>query len=258
MSEIERKDVAIQIDHFTKKFGDFVAVDDLSLTVKRGELFCFLGPNGAGKTTTIKMLTGLLRPTLGSAHLCGIDIHAEPVEVKKLIGYIPDMPFLYDRLTTTEFFRFTGELYGVDEAVIERRCEESFQLFGLMEHQTALIKDLSHGLRQRLIYATTFLHEPEVLFIDEPLIGLDPYTIRLIKNLLRRKVADGMSILLTTHILPVAQDIADRIGIISRGKLIALGTLQELRDTYGGDTLEDIFLSLTGEEADECLSSLPS
>ncbi|MBL7115639.1 MAG: ABC transporter ATP-binding protein [Kiritimatiellae bacterium] len=255
---MESKDVAIQIEHFTKKFGNFTAVDDLSLSVRRGELFCFLGPNGAGKTTTIKMLTGLLRPTLGSAHLCGIDIHAEPVKAKKKIGYIPDMPFLYDRLTTTEFFRFTGELYGVDEAAIESGLEEAFLLFGLMEHQTALIKDLSHGLRQRLIYATTFLHEPEVLFIDEPLIGLDPYTIRLIKNLLRRKVAGGMSILLTTHILPVAQDIADRIGIISRGKLIALGTLQELRDTHGGDTLEDIFLSLTGEEADACLSSLPS
>ncbi len=174
----------IEMCGLSKRYGDVLAVDDLSLQVPRGELFCFLGPNGAGKTTTIKMLTGLLRPTAGVAKIGGIDVQEDPVNAKRMIGYIPDMPYLYDRLTATEFFEFTGDLYGVDSNKIDAELDRSFELFGLTEYRAVLVKDLSHGLRQRLIYASTLLHDPEVLFIDEPLIGLDPYTIRLIKQLL--------------------------------------------------------------------------
>ena len=247
----------ISINNLVKQFGDFTAVDNLCLEVPEGELFCFLGPNGAGKTTTIKMLTGLLKPTSGSAMLNGMDIQSDPVEVKKLLGYIPDMPYLYDRLTTTEFFRFTGDLYSIPDSRVDEELERSFELFGLIEHRTALIKDLSHGLRQRLIYASTFLHDPKILFIDEPLIGLDPYTIRLIKRLLIRKARNGTTIFLTTHILPVAEDIADRIGIIADGRIVALGKNEDLMSLHGADSLEDVFLKLTGKDPDDCLDSLP-
>ncbi len=239
----------IEIVKLTKRYGDMTAVEDLSLVVPRGELFCFLGPNGAGKTTTIKILTGLLRPTAGCVRVGGLDLQKDPVAAKGLIGYIPDMPYLYDRLTSSEFYEFSGELYSVPEATIAAEREKAFQLFGLQEHATALVKDLSHGLRQRLIYAATLLHNPEVLFIDEPLIGLDPYSIRLIKDLLRHKARGGMTIFLTTHILALAEDIADRIGVIVRGRLTALGTLNELLTRNGGRNLEEMFLKLTGQES---------
>ena len=236
----------IEIKNLTRKFGSFEAVQDMSLSVRTGELFCFLGPNGAGKTTTIKMLTGLLRPTSGIARICGIDIQQNPIDVKKKIGYIPDMPFLYERLTATEFFRFTADLYDINPNTIQGACTESFKLFGIYDYRNMLIKDLSHGIRQRLIYAATFLHIPEVLFIDEPLVGLDPYSIRLIKDLLKEKARNGMTIFLTTHILAVAEDIADRIGIIFQGRLIVVGTLKELLAMNKScNNLEDIFLHLT-------------
>jgi len=239
----------IKITDLSKTYGSFEALKNLSLEIPAGELFCFLGPNGAGKTTTIKILTGLLRPTSGTATIDGLDIQEEPVSIKQRIGYIPDMPYLYDRLTTTEFFRFTGELYNVPEERVATELESAFAQFGLEEHRSALVKDLSHGLRQRLIYATTFLHNPTVMFIDEPFVGLDPYTIRLIKDLLRAHTQNGGTILLTTHILAIAEDIADRIGIIHQGELVALGTLDELRSEAGNqNSLEDIFLSLTRPE----------
>lgn len=241
----------IDIRNLTKTYGTVTAVDDLSLHVPDGELFCFLGPNGAGKTTTIKVLTGLLKPTRGQVLLDGIDVARDPVEAKKRLGYIPDMPYVYERLTATEFFRFTGDLYGIPPARTASALEPAFSLFGLLEHRAALVKDLSHGLRQRLIYAATFLHDPHILCIDEPLIGLDPYTIRLIKDLLIRRARAGTTIFLSTHILPVAEDIADRIGIIDRGRLAAVGTFGDLRERYGGRTLEDVFLNATGRrEAD--------
>jgi len=254
----------IKIDNLSKTYGTFEALKNLSLDIPDGELFCFLGPNGAGKTTTIKILTGLLHASSGTAVIDGLDIKKEPIKVKQRIGYIPDMPYLYDRLTTTEFFNFTGMLYNVDKATVTAELDAAFERFGLTEHRSSLVKELSHGLRQRLIYATTFLHKPSVMFIDEPFVGLDPYTIRLIKDLLRAHTAAGGTILLTTHILAIAEDIADRIGIIHQGKLCALGTLQELQKTQGAETggrksevgdqrseagelpsLEDIFLSLT-------------
>lgn len=222
------------------------ALRNLSLTIPKGELFCFLGPNGAGKTTTIKILTGLLQASSGSVLINGKNPAKDHTASKRIIGYIPDMPYLYERLTTTEFFEFTGELYDIDRDVINKRLEDSFSLFGLQEYKNVLVKDLSHGLRQRLIYASTFLHEPQILFIDEPLIGLDPYTIRLIKDLLKKKAENGMTIFLTTHILALAEDIAHRIGIILRGELVELGTLPELYEKHGKNNLEDIFLNLTG------------
>lgn len=236
----------IVIRDLCKTFGGVQAVRRLNLVVPRGELFCFLGPNGAGKTTTIKIITGLLRPTSGSVSVCGHDVQREPLLAKRRMGYIPDMPFLYDRLTASEFFEFTGELYGISTARIRNARKELFNLFGLQELQSALTRDLSHGMRQRLLYACTFLHEPQVLLIDEPLIGLDPYTIRLIKDLLRRKVSEGMTVFLTTHILSLAEDIADRIGLILEGRLAGLGTLAELRTLVPeAKTLEEVFLQVT-------------
>jgi len=238
----------IKLTDLSKNYGKVEAVRDLDLDVPAGEIFCFLGPNGAGKTTTIKMMTGLLRPTAGTALIDGIDIQESPTEAKQRIGYIPDMPYLYDRLTCREFFAFTGDLYGVPRKTIDEQLEHFFELFGLLEHRDVLTKELSHGMRQRVIYAATLLHEPKVLFVDEPLVGLDPYTIRLIKDLLKERARAGTTIFLTTHILALAEDIADRIGIIFEGRLLALGSLEELKREHGGDDLEELFLSLTRDE----------
>jgi len=238
----------IEIKDLVKHYGTKVALDGLTLRVPPGEIFCFLGPNGAGKTTTIKILTGLLRPTSGRASVGGIDVQANPVAAKKLMGYIPDMPFMYERLTASEFLEFMGDLYDVPRQKVRAERESSFALFGLMEYRNALIKELSHGLRQRLIYCATLLHDPRVLFVDEPLTGLDPYTIRLLKDLLAARARAGMTVFLTTHILALAEDIGDRIGIITNGRLIALGTVRELREKYGGRNLEEVFLKLTGGE----------
>jgi ABC-2 type transport system ATP-binding protein len=236
----------IIIDHVYKSFGDVHAVCDLSLAVPRGELFCFLGPNGAGKTTTIKLLTGLLRPDRGALRIGGFDIQKQPVDAKRLIGYIPDMPYLYDRLTAVEFLKFVGDLYAVPRGSLDTRVDNALAQFGLDAYRTGLIGDFSHGMRQRLIYAATFLHDPKVVFIDEPLIGLDPFTIRMIKNFLRSHARAGMTIFLTTHILALAEEIADRIGIIHNGRMIALGAIRDLRQQAGMDGgLEDLFLKLT-------------
>ena len=249
----------IEIVNFSKRFGSVLAVDNLSLKVPEGELFCFLGPNGAGKTTTIKAACGLLKASAGTIKIGGFDIAREPEEVRKIIGYIPDMPFLYDRLTPVEFFEFIGDLYDVPRRDMEKQREDSFDLFDLGPYASCLIKDLSHGYRQRLIYAVTFLHRPKVLFVDEPFIGLDPYTIRLIHTLLRQKVAGGMTIFMTSHILALIEKLADRIGIINGGQLVAVGSLDDLKaqslaagkgSPQGGESgpwqLEDVFLHLTG------------
>lgn len=240
----------IHIDKLDKSFGPVHAVRNLSLAIPAGELFCFLGPNGAGKTTTIKLLTGLLRPDRGSIRIGGFDIAADPVKARQIMGYIPDMPFLYEKLTPVEFLKFIADLYNLRLQDLPRRIEESLRQFGLAEARTALIGDLSHGMRQRLLYMATFLHNPRVVFVDEPLIGLDPHSIRMIKDLLRAKVRDGMTIFLTTHILALAEEIADRIGIISNGSLIALGKLNDLRSQSGlNSSLEDVFLKLTREDS---------
>lgn len=236
----------ISIRNLNKRFGNVHAVQDLSLEIPAGELFCFLGPNGAGKTTTIKMMTTLLRPDSGTIRIGGFDVQKQPVEAKRIMGYIPDMPFLYEKLTPVEFLKFVAGLYNVIHPDLQGHIESLLLQFGLQEARNALIGELSHGMRQRLLYIATFIHNPRVIFIDEPLIGLDPHSIRMIKNILRMKVREGITILLTTHILALAEDIADRIGIISGGRLIALGKMGDLR-TQTGDkgTLEDIFLKLT-------------
>jgi ABC-2 type transport system ATP-binding protein len=234
----------IELDRVTKRFGNTVAVKELSLSIPAGELFCFLGPNGAGKTTTIKMLCGLLRPTSGEIRVAGMPMHKNAVAVRRVMGYIPDTPFLYERLTPPEYLEFTADLYGITQD--DGEIDASLELFGLVDHRDALIKDLSHGLRQRLIYASTFLHRPQVVLVDEPFIGLDPHSIRMIKDLLKQKVAAGMTILLTTHILALAEDLADRIGIIMKGELRALGTLEELQRQHAMETgLEDVFMKIT-------------
>ena len=236
----------IELERLSKDYGSVHAVRELDLAVPRGELFCFLGPNGAGKTTTIKMMCGLLHPTAGRVRIGGVDIGEDPIAVRRMTGYIPDFPFLYDRLTPAEFFEFTGDLYGVPRAEVVREMEESFERFGLVEHRHVLIKDLSHGLRQRVIYAVTLLHKPRILFVDEPFIGLDPFSIRMIKDLLKAKAREGMTIFLTTHILALVEDMADRIGIIVNGRLVATGTVQQLaaKCSIEGGRLEDVFFSL--------------
>ena len=238
----------IEIKELSKSFGELKAVDSLSLSVPKGELFCFLGPNGAGKTTTIKMLTGLMKSDDGCIKIDQHDIKEYPVEAKRIMGYIPDTPYIYEHLTPVEYIEFVADLYKVSAERVAETLDGEFKELGLEQYKDTLVRDLSHGFRQRLIYVATFLHEPQVIFVDEPLVGLDPYTIRVIKDLLRARVKAGMTIFLTTHILAVAEEIADRIGIISNGKLVALGTLDELRKQVGSnDSLEDIFLQLTAE-----------
>ena len=236
----------IEIHNLVKRFGDFEAVKSISLRVAEGELFCFLGPNGAGKTTTIKMMCGLLRPTSGRIVIGGHDLQGDGADVRRMTGYIPDTPYLYDLLTVTEFMQFTGDLYGLPRGQLRTETEELLSFFGLEEQRSHLIKDLSHGLRQRLVYASTFLQHPRIVFVDEPFVGLDPHSIRAIQDLLRRKVEAGMTIFLTTHILALAESMADRIGIIADGRLVAVGTLEEIKrqaEVEGG--LEEVFLHLT-------------
>ena len=236
----------IKLDHLQKRYGNVQAVNDLCLEVPEGELFCFLGPNGAGKTTSIKMMTGLVRPDQGSITLAGIDALKDPVAARKALGYIPDMPFLYERLTAMEFLYFTGDLYHMPREEVREKAPRQLEIFGLLDRAHTLTKDLSHGMRQRVIYAATLMHEPKVLLVDEPFIGLDPHSIRLIKDLLREHTRRGMTVLMTTHILAIAEEIGDRIGIIDQGRFVACGTLSELHAaSERTERLEDLFLRLT-------------
>ncbi len=240
----------IRTDRLRKVFGAVTAVDDLTLTVGEGEFFCFLGPNGAGKTTTIKLLTGLLRPTGGRARIGGFDIVARPVEAKRLLGYIPDQPFLYEKLTTREFMRFVAGLYGLDGPDVGRRIEENLAAFEVSEVADQLIADLSHGTRQKIAFAATFLHEPRVVVVDEPWVGLDPRSIRNVKDYLRQRTREGTTVFMSTHTLSIAEEIADRIGIIHNGRLLALGSVDEIKALASQPgTLEDVFLELTREGA---------
>lgn len=233
----------------TKRFGDLTAVNELSLDIPQGEFFAFLGPNAAGKTTTIKMLAGLLKPSAGEVFIGGYDVQKQPEKAKGLLAYVPDFPFLYDKLTAREFMRFVGEVFQVDRGAIEQRTGELFEKFHLGEYSHELIENLSHGTRQRVVIASALLHEPKVLVIDEPMVGLDPTHARVVKQEFRARSRAGMTIFLSTHQLAVAEEVADRIGIIHHGKLIALGTVEELRSrsTESG-ALEKIFLALIDAE----------
>lgn len=233
----------------TKRFGALTAVDQLDLEVRQGEFFAFLGPNAAGKTTTIKMITGLLRPTDGTVEIGGFNVQTDPEKAKSQLAYVPDFPFLYDKLTCLEFMRFVGDIFRLDVATIRRESDELFEKFHLTDYTNELTENLSHGTKQRLVIASALLHSPKVLVIDEPMVGLDPRHARIVKNEFKERARAGMTIFLSTHQLSVAEEVADRIGIINRGKLIALGTVEELRaQSPEGGALEKVFLSLVDAE----------
>ena len=248
----------IELKAISKKYGDFRAVDNLNLTVARGEIFGFLGPNGAGKTTTIKMIAGVLEPSAGSIYIGGIDMLKQPEAAKRKIGFIPDRPYLYEKLTAMEFLKFTADLYGVPHEIYRRKARKNLAMFSLADWSDELIESYSHGMKQRLIMCAALLHEPQVLVVDEPMVGLDPVAIRMVKNLFRDLAARGITVFMSTHTLAVAEDICDRIGIIHRGRLIAQGRLEDLRrDIRGGaPNLEAIFINLT-QTPDEAPGEVP-
>jgi ABC-2 type transport system ATP-binding protein len=236
----------IELVNLVKKFGDLTAVNDISLTIPRGEFFAMLGPNAAGKTTTLKMLAGLMKPTSGSARVCGFDMQAQPLEARRHIAYVPDFPFLYDKLTAWEFFRFTGQLFQMDLAHIEANAQELIARFHLADFVNRPLESLSHGTRQRVAIVSALLHEPDVFVIDEPMVGLDPQHARVVKDVFKERSRAGVTVLVSTHQLEIAEEMADRIGIIHGGKLIAVGSRDELRQQSGSSgQLEEIFLSLT-------------
>ena len=238
----------IRLTELTKRYGKFTAVDGIDLVVPPGELFGLLGPNGAGKTTTIRMIAGILRPTSGTVLVGGIDIQARPLEAKARLGYIPDRPFVYDKLTGGEFLRFAAALYGLQGPAVERRMDELLELFELTPWKTELTEAYSHGMRQKLIIAGALVHRPEVIVVDEPMIGLDPRSARLLKELLREFVSRGGTVLMSTHTMEIAEVMCDRIAIVYRGRIAAQGTMAELRQQTSseGMSLEDLFLKLTG------------
>ena len=241
----------IHTESLTKRFGDNTAVDCLDLDIAQGEFFCFLGPNGAGKTTTIKMLTGLMKPTSGAASIGGFDILTEAVKAKGLLGYIPDHPFLYEKLTGREFMHFVAGLYKMSGDHLEGRVDELLDTFEVGDVGDQLIENYSHGMRQKLSFASCFLHRPKVVIVDEPWVGLDPKNIRAVKTYLKRKtLEEGLTVLMSTHTLSIAEEIADRIGIIHLGKLLHVGTVGEIMKLEESrETLEEVFLELTkGEE----------
>jgi ABC-2 type transport system ATP-binding protein len=239
----------LRLENLTKRYGSQEAVRNLSLHVAAGELFGFLGPNGAGKTTTIKMIAGLLRPTSGRIEIAGHDLATHPVEAKGALGFIPDRPFLYEKLSALEFMRFVAGIYGFDVGALNGRIDEFLSLVELQNARSQLIESFSHGMKQRLVMASAFLHKPKVMVVDEPMVGLDPKGARLIKRVFREYCDSGNAVFVSTHTLEVAQELCDRVGIILRGELVALGTVDELKakaETEGN--LEEVFLKLTGGE----------
>jgi ABC-2 type transport system ATP-binding protein len=238
----------ITLTGLTKLYGKFKAVDGIELTVPKGELFGFLGPNGAGKTTTFRMIAGIIVPTAGRIEIGGVDLARQPLVAKRRLGYIPDRPFVYDKITGAEFLRFVAALYNAEDASLERRIDELLDVFELTPWKHELTESYSHGMRQKLIIAGALIHRPEVIVVDEPMVGLDPKGTRLLKDLFRRYVKRGGTILMSTHTLEVAESMCDRIAIMQSGRILANGTMDELRlQTASGDaSLEDLFLRLTG------------
>ncbi len=246
----------IELDQLVKKFGTIVAVDNVSLKIPRGEFFAVLGPNAAGKTTMIKLLAGLIKPTSGCARICGFDIQTQPLEARQRLAYVPDYPFLYDKLTAWEFFRFIGQLFKLEAARIEKNSQELVARFHLSDFADRSLEGLSHGTRQRVAIVSALLHDPEVFVIDEPMVGLDPQHARVVKDVLKERSLAGMTVLVSTHQLSIAEEMADRIGIITGGKLIAVGTREELRQLSGSSgQLEEIFLSLTADPKSAAVSN---
>jgi ABC-2 type transport system ATP-binding protein len=246
----------IQVENLTKRFHRVMAVDGVTFHVAPGEIYGFLGPNGAGKTTTIKMLAGVLRPTSGRIVIDGVDLERDPIAVKRRLGFIPDRPFLYEKLTGLEFMSFMAALYRLNGLGRDERIQRFLDLFELADWGRELVGSYSHGMRQRLIMSAALLHGPRVLIVDEPMVGLDPKGARLIKSIFRKLKSSGLTVFMSTHTLAIAEELCDRIGIIHRGKLLAEGTVAELRDLAGqaDSPLESVFLRLTGagsEGADE-------
>ncbi len=236
----------IQLEHLNKRFGTFIAVNDLCLDIAEGEIFGFLGPNGAGKTTTIRMMMGLLRPTAGRIVLGGHDLAVDPLAAKAISAFVPDRPFVYEKITGREFLDFVGGLYQVPAAARRVRVDESLDLFALSDWGDELVENYSYGMKQRLVVAAALLHDPQILVVDEPMVGMDPIGARMFKALLRSLALKGKTVFMSTHSLEVAEELCDRIGIILGGQLIALGTLDDLQRHAGNETrLEDIFLKLT-------------
>jgi ABC-2 type transport system ATP-binding protein len=247
----------IDLRNVTRLYGKKVAVEGLDLYVPRGELFAFLGPNGAGKTTTIKMMVGLLRPTAGRVEIGGHDITTHTREVNLCTGYVPDEPYLYDKLTGREFLRFVAELYGMSAKDWAERIERQIGTFELGGFLDQLTESYSHGMKQRLVFASALLHDPRLLIVDEPMVGLDPRSMRMVKDLLRERARAGNTVFMSTHTLAMAEEIADRIGVIAGGKLRFLGTVDELRRQLArDDSLEQLFLALTSESELENAASM--
>jgi ABC-2 type transport system ATP-binding protein len=241
----------ISLHGVQKRYGRFVAVKGLDLVVRRGEIFGFLGPNGAGKTTTIRMVAGVLQPSGGQVVVGGDDLEKSPESAKSRIGYIPDRPYLYEKLSGGEFLRFVAGLWGKDGDAVEARVDRLLELFQLTQWKDELIESYSHGMRQKILISSALIHQPELIVVDEPLVGLDPRSARILKDLFRTFVNDGGTVFLSTHTLEVAEALCDRIAIINKGEIMALGTMEELRAQAdaGGAHLEEIFLKLTGGEA---------
>lgn len=241
----------IRLEGLTKTYGKFVAVDNIDLHVPRGTMFGFVGPNGAGKTTTLRIIAGIMRPTAGRIWLGGDDVVADPMAAKARLGFIPDRPFLYEKLTGAEFLRFVAGLYRQDGEVVEKRIDELLDVFELSQWKHELIESYSHGMRQKLIISSALIHRPECIVVDEPMVGLDPKAARLLKDIFRQFVDRGGTVLMSTHTLEVAETMCDRIAIIQSGKIVAQGTMAELREqTAAGDaSLEELFLKLTGGAA---------
>ena len=237
----------IQLNNVTKRYANFLAVNGLSLSVDKGEVFGFIGPNGAGKTTTIKMMGGVLEPTSGTVTIAGINMQEQPEVAKRKIGFIPDRPYLYEKLTGMEFLKFTADLYGVGQNGFRKKAAKHLEMFSLADWSDELIESYSHGMKQRLIMAASLLHDPEVIIVDEPMVGLDPAAIIMVKDLLKQLAQKGATVFMSTHTLKVAEDTCDRIGIINKGQLIASGTTSDLQreaNVTNAD-LEQLFLNLT-------------
>ncbi len=241
----------IEIENLTMHYGSLKALDNLSLKIPPGELFAFLGPNGAGKTTAIKILVGLMKPDAGSVRVCGHDMASDPLLAKAVLGYVPDVAQFYEKLTPAEFMDFIAELFSMERAAAAAKTDTLFTRFGLHEYASKRIENLSHGTRQRLAIASALLHDPKVVVIDEPMVGLDPIHARTVKEELKARSQAGATVLMSTHLLNIAEELADRIGILKEGRLIALGTMEELRrqQERDGIRLEELFLEMVGEES---------
>jgi ABC-2 type transport system ATP-binding protein len=247
----------IRVSGLVKRYGSFTAVDGVDIDVQPGEIHGFLGPNGAGKTTTIRVIAGLLRPTAGRVTIAGHDLEKEPEAAKGALGFIPDRPFLYEKLTAGEFLRFHAGLFGMERNGVDARVRSMLELFELLRWEGELVESFSHGMKQRLVMCAAFLHKPRAVVVDEPMVGLDPRGARLIKEVFRALSREGVSILMSTHTLEVAEEMCDRITIILKGRILARGTVDELRTLAGAEDeqLTPVFLKLTGgsglQEIDE-------